>query len=120
MLAPSAVGSFIFNLEVYGTKGTFRNNKLVLDTYPDFWDPGNKESEVTYPNWMPNNTVGITEPWDIEIHRFVDWILSGKDETGLCQAIDGIKVAEACWAAVISSKENRVVKLPLINYDDLI
>ena len=32
----------------------------------------------------------------------------------LCQAVDAVKVAEACWAAVISNKERRIVKLPLI------
>ena len=38
------------------------------------------------------------------------WVNS--DGKVLCKAIDAIRVAEACWAAVISSAEHRVVKLP--------
>ena len=34
------VASFAFTLEVYGTKGTLRNNRLMLDSIPDFNDPG--------------------------------------------------------------------------------
>ncbi len=114
-IAPTPITSFEFNVELYGTKGTFKNNTLVLDSFPDYWDPANKKKKIIYPEeWIPNNTPGITEPWDVEILQFVDWILSGKEDTQLCQAVDAVKVAEACWAAVISNKERRVVKLPLI------
>ena len=118
-IAPSPIANFEFNVEVYGTKGTFKNNKLLLDTFPNFWEPENAKAVVTYPDWIPNNTRGITEPWDVEIHKFVDWILSGKDETDLCLAIDAIKVAEACWAAVRSAEEGKFIKLPLINYNEI-
>jgi predicted dehydrogenase len=111
------IESFKFNLEVYGTKGTFKNNKLILDTIPNFNDSNNKDNEIVYPEWMPNNTQGITEPWDVEICEFVDWVLGLSDGAELCKAKDAIRVAEACWAAVISSAEHRVVKLPLVELD---
>lgn len=111
------VESFKFNLEVYGTKGTFKNNKLILDTVPNYNDPNNKDNEITYPNWMPDNTVGITEPWDVEVAEFVNWVLGDSDGKDLCKAKDAIRVAEACWAAVISSAEHRAVKLPLVELD---
>ena len=111
------VESFRFNLELYGTKGTFRNNKLILDTMPGFNDPSVKGSEITFPEWMPDNTVGITEPWDVEVEEFVKWVTGESDGKELCKARDAIRVAEACWAAVISSAEHRVVKLPLVDLD---
>jgi UDP-N-acetylglucosamine 3-dehydrogenase len=111
------VASFTFNIEVYGTRGTMRNNRLMLDTIPNFNDPTNKDNEIEYPAWMPNNTAGITEPWDVEVCEFVDWVLGVSDGKVLCKAIDAIRVAEACWAAVISSAEHRVVKLPLVQLD---
>jgi len=69
---------------------------------------------IDYPGWMPNNTTGITEPWDVEVAHFVDWVSSNRKETPLCQALDAARAAEACWAAVLSNKERRVVELPLI------
>jgi UDP-N-acetylglucosamine 3-dehydrogenase len=111
------VAAFTFNIEVYGTKGTMRNNRLMLDTIPNFNDPANKENEIEYPAWMPNNTSGVTEPWDEEVCEFVDWVLGESDGKVLCKAKDAIRVAEACWAAVISSAEHRVVQLPLVELD---
>lgn len=110
------VASFTFNIEVYGTKGTMRNNHLILDTIPNYNDPQNPDNEIIYPAWMPNNNAGITEPWDVEVCEFVDWVLGESDGLELCKAIDAIRVAEACWAAVISSAEHRVVRLPLVQF----
>jgi predicted dehydrogenase len=111
------VAAFTFNIEVYGTKGTMRNNRLMLDTIPNFNDPTNKNNEIEYPAWMPNNTPGVTEPWDVEVCEFMDWVLGDSDGKVLCKARDAIRVAEACWAAVISSAEHRVVELPLVELD---
>ena len=116
-ICPNVITPFTFNLELYGTKGTFKNNQLILDHFPDFRSQKAQNAYATYPDWMPDNTPGVTEPWDIEIMEFVDWVLSGKEETELCSAKDAIRVAEACWAAVISNKENRIVKLPMIDLD---
>ena len=118
-IAPAPITGFDFNVEVYGTKGTFKNNKLRLDSFPEYWDPANKDDLITFPNWIPNNTPGPTEPWDVEVAEFVNWILDDRDETDLCQAIDAVKVAEACWAAVVSNKEKRVVKLPMLEYGNI-
>ena len=113
-LAPAPVAGFEFNFEVYGSKGTFKNNKLRLDSFPCFWDPANKDEVATYPeSWIPNNTAGVTEPWDKEIHGFVGWALGETEQTELAQAADAVEVAQACWAAVISNREKRVVRLPL-------
>jgi len=115
-LAPAPITGFEFSLELYGTKGTFKNNALRLDSFPEYWNPANKDKVITYPEeWIPNNTPGISEPWDVEVMEFVDWVLSGRDETPLAQAVDAVKVAEACWAAVISNRERRVVSLPLMD-----
>lgn len=111
------VESFKFNLELFGTKGTFRNNRLILDSMPEFNVPGKKDNEIVYPEWMPDNTPGVTEPWDVEVCAFVDWVLGEGDGAELCRATDAIRVAEACWAAVISSAEHRVVKLPMVELD---
>jgi predicted dehydrogenase len=111
------VASFNFNIEVYGTRGTMRNNRLILDTIPDYNDPTNPDNEIEYPAWMPNNNAGVTEPWDVEVSEYVNWVLGDSDGKVLCKAIDAIRVAEACWAAVISSAEHRVVRLPLVELD---
>jgi hypothetical protein len=57
----------------------------------------------------------VTEPWDVEVCEYVDWALGESDGKELCKAIDAIRVAEACWAAVISSAEHRLVQLPLVD-----
>ena len=111
------VASFVFNLEIYGTKGTLRNNRLILDSTPRFNDPANKDNEIVYPNWVPDNTPGVTEPWDVEVSEFVRWVLGESDGCALCKPKDAIRVAEACWAAVISNAEGRPVKLPLVDLD---
>ena len=49
--------------------------------------------------------------------EFVHWVLGESDGHMLCKAMDAIRVAEACWAAVISSAEGRPVKLPLVNLE---
>ena len=113
-LSLKPIASFTFNMEVYGTKGTMKNNRLMLDTIPNFNDPTNKDNEIVYPDWVPDNTPGITEPWDVEVCEFVDWVLGLSDGKELCKAKEAIRVGEACWAAVISSAEHRVVKLPLV------
>jgi predicted dehydrogenase len=97
------VASFEFNLEVYGM--------------PNYNDPNNKDNVICYPEWMPDNTKGVTEPWDVEIGEFVKWVLDESSGETLCKAKDAIRVAEACWAAVISSAEHRPVKLPLVELD---
>jgi predicted dehydrogenase len=114
-IAPRPITGFEFNLEVYGLKGTFKNNELRLDRFPRYWDPAKRDDVVRYPDWMPNNTPGVTEPWDVEVGEFVDWILDEKPRTDLAQAEDAVRVAEACWAAVIANNERRVVDLPLMD-----
>jgi predicted dehydrogenase len=111
-LAPKPITGFEFHLEVYGQKGTFKDNKLRLDSFPAYWDPQNRDEVITYPDWMPDNSPGITEPWDVEVKHFVDWILDEKQVTQLAQAQDAVKTAQACWAAVTANREKRVVKLP--------
>jgi predicted dehydrogenase len=112
-IAPTPIAGFEFHLEVYGTKGTFRDRELRLDSFPSYWEPRCRGEVVTYPDWVPNNSPGPTEPWDVEVGRFVEWALDGGDAGGLCTAVEAVRVAEACWAAVISSREKRVVSLPL-------
>ncbi|HHT64690.1 MAG TPA: Gfo/Idh/MocA family oxidoreductase [Clostridiales bacterium] len=115
-ICPNVITPFTFNVEVYGTKGTFKNNKLILDSFPDFRSKKQSEAYAVYPEWMPDNTPGITEPWDIEIKEFVNWVLNDDEKTDLCTAQDAVRAAEACWAAVISNAEKRIVKLPLIDF----
>ena len=112
-ICPNVITPFTFNVEVFGTKGTFKNNKLILDSFPDFRSQKQSEAYASYPEWMPDNTPGITEPWDVEVMEFVRWVLNDHEKTELCTAEDAVKVAEACWAAVISNAEKRIVRLPL-------
>ena len=113
-LSMKAVVSFEFPIEVFGTKGTMRNNKLILDTIPNYNDPKNKDNCIMYPNWSPDNTPGVTEPWDVMVMDFVDWVRGDSDGKELCKPKEAIRVFEACWGTVISNEEHRVVKLPLI------
>lgn len=113
-LSMKPILSFEFPIEVYGSKGTMRNNKLILDTIPDFNNPANRDNCITFPDWAPNNTPGVTEPWDVEVAEFVDWVLGDSDGRILCKPKEAIRVAEACWATAISNEEHRMVKLPLI------
>lgn len=104
---------FTFNFSLYGTRGTLLNNKLWLDTSPDFSEFGHEKDYVLLPeSWIPDNVQGgISEPWDKCMDHFVDALMN--DKPMLNDVMSAYRTSEACFAVVQAALDKRVVTLPL-------
>jgi predicted dehydrogenase len=104
---------FTFNFALYGTKGTLLNNKLWLDSSPEFYEFGHEKDYVVLPeSWIPDNVQGgISEPWDKCMDHFVDALVN--DKPMLNDVDSAYRTSEACFAVVQAALEKRVVTLPL-------
>jgi len=98
---------YTFNLELFGDKGTIRNNKL----YSPWKFPGQTEP-IEIPTVMPDTAEVTHHPFEAEINHFVGCIMTGKESHANVE--DTVKTHEICLAADISAEEHRPVQLPLI------
>ena len=107
-----SIRPFKFSLSLYGKKGTIVNNKLCLDTFPDF-HLLKQRAWVEFPeNWIWSNVpCTINEPHHLEINHFVDCIIDDKEP--LIGVRDGYKTTEVCLATVKAAEEKRIVKLSI-------
>jgi len=97
---------FSFTIKLFGTKGTVNNNRIWLDTTPEFDKPGNC---ITLPeSWIPDNVQGgISETWDKSLETFIDDVRL--DRQPFNDHISGFNTAAVCFAAVRSAIENRIL-----------
>jgi len=104
---------FTFNFALYGTKGTLINNKLWLDSSPEFYEFGHEKDYLLLPeSWIPDNVQGgIGEPWDKCLDHFIDALVN--DKPMLNDVESAYRTSEACFAVVVAALEKRVVTLPL-------
>lgn len=101
-----AISPYIFNLHLFGDKGTLRNNKL--------YSPGYLEKQLDYmdiPVTTPDSGDVKHHPFPEEINHFVDSILG--DRETIVNLNDAVKTEEIVLAADKSAAEGRPVKLPL-------
>lgn len=96
-----------FVWSVFGSKGTFKNNRVWSKKYPG------QNDWVQIPAIMPDTAEVAHHPFQGEIDHFMECILA--DRESHCNLEDAVNTHEAALAAITSQNEDhRVVKLPLL------
>jgi predicted dehydrogenase len=113
MMCAGPILPFTFKFSLFGTKGTLIDNRLWLDSAPQFYEPGHEKDYLTLPeSWIPDNVQGsIGEPWDKSMDHFIDAVAN--DTPTINDVDSAYRTSEACFAAVLAAREKRVVTLPL-------
>lgn len=96
---------YVFNVEVYGTAGSFRNNQFAGDLYEG------QTGFATIPTILPDSEDVSHHPFDGEVAEFIDALNTGRRP--MPDIEDAAETMEICFAAEISAKEGRPVRLPL-------
>jgi predicted dehydrogenase len=96
---------YVFNVELFGDKGTIRNNQLFTTEWPG------QNSWAAIPAVLPDSGDVSHHPFQQEVNHFVECILNGKESHA--NVADTYKTHEICLAADISAVEGRPVRLPL-------
>jgi len=96
---------YVFNVEVFGTKGTFRNNQLAGDML------NGQTGFATVPTILPDSADVSHHPFDGEVDHFIDCL--NRNKRPLPDLEDAAETMEICLAAELSAKRGKPVKLPL-------
>ena len=101
---------FTFTLRLFGTKGSLDNNRLWLDSIPDFAEKGREGDFIQLPrSWVSDNVQGgISEGWKACMDSFIDDVRL--DRPSLNDAASGFRTAAVCFAAVEAAGTGRTVK----------
>ena len=101
---------FTFRLRLYGTRGSLENNKLWLDSIPEFAETGREEDCLRLPkSWVWDNVQGgISETWKASIDAFIDDVRLDRHPDS--DEVSGFNTAAVCFAAVQSAAEGRSVR----------
>lgn len=101
---------FTFTLRIFGTRGTLDNNRLWLDTIPDFAETGREGDCITLPrSWVPDNVQGgISETWKTCMDTFIDDVRLGRAPFN--DAVSGFNTAAVCFAALEAAAKGRTVR----------
>ncbi|MEA3366139.1 MAG: Gfo/Idh/MocA family oxidoreductase, partial [Candidatus Hydrogenedentes bacterium] len=94
---------YVFNVGVYGTEGSIRNNRVFA---PKLF-PGQNDF-MTIPCALPDSGDVVHHPFRGEVAHFIDCIL--EDKKPFPNLDDAAKTMATCIAADISSAEGRPVK----------
>lgn len=95
-----------FTWEIFGDKGTCKNNRVWSLKFPG------QNDWVTIPGIMLDTAEVAHHSFQDEINELVDCIMQNKESPANLE--DAVNAHEAALAAIISQKEGRPVKLPLI------
>ena len=101
-----AIQPYTFPLELFGDKGTIRNNRLFAPRTSS----GGEWTEI--PGVCPDSSDVSHHPFQAEIDHFVDCLLNGLDSH--CNLDDAIKTHEIVFAAQECYKTGLSVSLPLL------
>jgi predicted dehydrogenase len=97
---------YVFSINLVGTRGTIRNNLIYSkNKYPG------QTSWTQVPTILPDSGDVTHHPFTYEVAHLIDCILNNKESH--CNAADAYKTHELCFAADLSGKEGRPVKLPM-------
>jgi len=96
---------YVFNVEVYGTAGSFRNNQFAGDLYEG------QTGFATIPTILPDSGDVSHHPFDGEVAELIDALNTGRRP--MPDIEDAAETMEICFAAEISAKEGKPVRLPL-------
>lgn len=96
---------YVFNVQLFGDKGTIRNNQLFTTEWPG------QNGWATIPAVLPDSGDVTHHPFQIEVDHFVECIRTGKESHA--SVAGTYKSHEICLAADLSAAEGRPVRLPL-------
>jgi predicted dehydrogenase len=96
---------YVFNVEVFGTKGTFRNNQLAGDLL------AGQTGFATVPTVLPDSADVSHHPFEGEVDHFLDCLR--RNRRPLPDLEDAAETTEICLAAEQSARTGRPVRLPL-------
>jgi len=96
---------YVFNVEVYGTAGSFRNNQFAGDLYDG------QTGFATIPTILPDSGDVSHHPFDGEVAELIDALNAGRRP--MPDIEDAAETMEICFAAEISARQRQAVKLPL-------
>lgn len=96
---------YVFNVELFGDKGTIRNNQVFTTQWPG------QNSWAAIPAILPDSGDVSHHPFQKEVDHFVECIQTGKESHA--SVADTYKTHEICLAADMSAAEGKPVRLPL-------
>ncbi len=96
---------YVFNVEVFGTKGTFRNNQFAGDTFEG------QRGFAVIPTIMPDSGDVSHHPFEGEVDHFIDCL--NRRRRPMPDLEDAAETMEICFAAERSARRARSIKLPL-------
>lgn len=96
-----------FNIDVFGTDGVVRGNRLYTKRLPGLTD------FAELPTVLPDSGDVAHHPFQAEIDHFVECVLTGQESH--VNLVDAVNTHEACFAAALSASQGGTpVKLPLL------
>ncbi|MBI1898924.1 MAG: Gfo/Idh/MocA family oxidoreductase [Acidobacteria bacterium] len=96
---------YVFNVELFGDKGSIRNNRVFTTELPGLND------WATIPSVLPDSGDVSHHPFQQEINHFIECIENGVESHA--NVADAVETHEICLAADLSAAERRPVQLPL-------
>ena len=96
---------YVFNVELFGDKGTIRNSDIFSTNWPG------QRGWATIPTVEPDSGDVSHHPFQQEVNHFIECI--ERDVESHASVADAVKTHELCLAADLSAAENRPVSLPL-------
>jgi len=100
------VQPYVFNINLVGTLGTIKNNRLFSKSkYPG------QTSWVEIPTILPDSGDVQHHPFTLEAAHLVECIKSGQESHA--NIADAYKTHEICFAADLSAREHKPIRLPL-------
>jgi len=96
---------YVFNVALFGDKGTIRNNQVFTTQWPG------QNSWAAIPAILPDSGDVSHHPFQQEVDHFVDCIRTGKESHA--RVADTYKTHEICLAADMSAAEGKPIRLPL-------
>jgi predicted dehydrogenase len=96
---------YVFNVELFGDKGTIRNNKLFTTDWPG------QTGWAAVPTVEPDSGDVSHHPFRQEVDHFIECIDRGVESHA--NIADAYKTHEICLGADMAAAEGRAVKLPL-------
>ena len=97
---------YTFPLEVFGDRGTVRNNRLWSHMFPG------QRDWVEIPTVCPDSSDVTHHPFQGEMDHFVQCLLEGRESH--CNFADAVKTHEVIFAAQECYRTGRPVRLPLL------
>jgi len=96
---------YVFNVEVYGTKGSFRNNQLAGDMLKG------QTGFATIPTILPDSADVSHHPFYGEVDHFIDCL--NRRKRPVPDLEDAAETMEICLAAGMSARCGKPIRLPL-------